>query len=121
MTKKLKIVVKEPLMPPTVKEVESGLENFQDIVGGYIESISFGNYYLTLNEEGKLKGLKPNLKFPGDVVVGTVYVIKVDEDGYEEGLTDEEVSEVISMLEEIAIDNEAEVFHYSRIIKEMFH
>lgn len=49
--------------PAKLVEIEGKLEDFQKMVGGHIEVVSYegisGLVYV-LNEEGKLEGLKPN-------------------------------------------------------------
>jgi hypothetical protein len=61
------------------------LENFQKIVDGYIEVVPFlPDTVIICNEEGKLRGMKPNFylgSFPyGDLIMGTVIVCGVDGD-----------------------------------------
>lgn len=120
MSNKLKIVVKEPLKPAQVREVENELSAFQEIVGGLIEAVNFGDYSLTLNEEGKIEGLLPNLKLPGDVLVGTLYVVKIDNDGYEVSLNEQDIEKVMKMLDYYAIKSYAEADYYKEIIQSMF-
>lgn len=81
-----------------VKHPGSGLETYnigendeyllatlQNIVDGYIETVSFQggdvNTLIICNEEGKLRGLEPNIYFRGDVLVGTVIFIGADHRG----------------------------------------
>ncbi len=70
------IVVKEPGKEAYSKEIEDNLEEYQKIVGGYIETVPFDiKQVLVCNEEGKLEELESNLLVPGDLIVGTVIVV----------------------------------------------
>lgn len=56
-------------------EAENELEALQNIVGGYIEVIPLtSDLVLICNEEGKLKGLKPNRWITGDVIHGDFFI-----------------------------------------------
>lgn len=74
----IKVIIKEPGKEPEVKLIANTLEAKQQIVGGYIQVVPFTTqeYILICNEEGKLEGLKPNIQIPGDIIVGTVIVVK---------------------------------------------
>ncbi len=69
----------EPKREPEVVTVENSLHTFQKMVGGYIEVIDVSNTVcIIVNEEGKLKGLTPNRRFNGDILVGTILVVGRD-------------------------------------------
>lgn len=75
---KRRIVVLKPNAKPEIQLVNDELENFQAIVGGYIQYVPMPNrddIDIWCNEEGKLMGLKPNLALSeyGDCIVGTCY------------------------------------------------
>lgn len=57
----------------------------QQLVGGYIEIVSFdgshGNTVLIVDEEGKLKGKEPCMVWRGDILVGTVLFVGLDRRG----------------------------------------
>ena len=73
-------------------EVES-LEDYQKVVGGYIEGIPIREHPDTtvfINEEGKLQGLPLNKRateilrqsiFSRDAIVGDVLILSINEDG----------------------------------------
>lgn len=66
-----------------VIDIEGKLEDFQKLVGGYIEVIPYNRtstLVYILNEEGKLRGLKANKVIFGgrDVIVGNFVVAKID-------------------------------------------
>lgn len=71
--------------PAKLVEVDGTLEDFQKMVGGHIEVVSYegisGLVYV-LNEEGKLEGLKPNKSIFGgnDMIVGDFFVEAIGAD-----------------------------------------
>lgn len=103
----IKVVVKEPQKPAEVREIPNTLEAKQAIVGGWIQGIFVPplgeEFMLLLNEEGKLIGLPPNLVVPGDILVGSVFIEKVGDEGESVGLTDEEAERAIQFLNGLAI------------------
>lgn len=58
-----------------VCNISATLENLQKTVGGYIETITFEDFVIIVNEEGKLQGLEPNMLIGMDMLVGTIIVI----------------------------------------------
>lgn len=84
---KVRAIVKRPDEPyGHMCNISTTLENLQKIVDGYIESVTIRPGLLIIcNEEGKIKGLEPNIRIPGDVICGTIIVI---------GATGEELSDI---------------------------
>lgn len=75
---KIRVMIKEPYKVPHDAEIENTLEEFQRIVGGNIETVpcpGTRGVKIICNEEGKIKGLVPNLSIAPDVIVGTVIVV----------------------------------------------
>lgn len=69
--------------PGEIREIENTLEAFQEIVGGYIETVPFeGDLVMIINEEGKLRELPPNFIWRGDCIVGTAVFVRVDGDEF---------------------------------------
>mgnify|MGYP001769998867 CR=1 FL=1 len=97
-------VVKEPRCKAKTQVIESGLDSFQKLVGGYIECIPFpglDNVDIFLNEEGKLKDLTPNIWLPEyrDILMGTFFVVGLDEEeGDSVSLTEEQVVKVLKYI-----------------------
>lgn len=91
----MQVVIVEPGKEPYTKDIENELKAFQNVVGGWIETVNLtGDFILICNEEGKLNGLPPNRDLGFDVIVGTFLV--VGEDGEEfRGLSDEECKKVL--------------------------
>ena len=55
--------------------ISDSLENLQKTVGGNIEIVPLvGSLYVVCNENGKNLGLEPNMKIPGDLLVGTIII-----------------------------------------------
>jgi len=76
----LKVLIKEPNKEIEERTVADNLKNWQQIVGGYIETIPFPNVknvIIVLNEEGKLKNLPCNFYIPDycDMIVGNVAIV----------------------------------------------
>ena len=96
----MKIIVIEPQKKPVVREIDSGLESMQKIVGGSIEAVYPFDEPVALicNDEGKLLDLPLNRALRDDdgtvydIVSGTFFVCAAppDSDRFE-GLTDQQV------------------------------
>lgn len=79
MAKTIKVLVKEPGKTAEVREVTNDLKTFQELVGGYIETVRFDEHSeLLCNEEGKLQGLPVNFPLWNDVIVGTAVIVGTD-------------------------------------------
>lgn len=87
----------------SVKEVENDLKTMQGIVEGYIEYISITERLgIICNEEGKLKNLKPNFVFRGELYVGNVILVAL-ENGDIVSLNDEDLElllEIVSLFKD---------------------
>ena len=104
MESKLNVVIKDPGKEPFIKRIEDDLTTYQEILGGMMEMVPFEKGQVLLcNDEGKLKGLEPNLILPsGDIIVGTVIIVGTDEEEFR-SLTDEEAKAAILWLQIIGI------------------
>lgn len=103
----IRVLVAEPGSPPQIKEISGKLREYQDLVGGYIQTLhmpDIDGVMLICDEEGKLKDLEPNFELYNnqgrvvDVVVGTVVFVGDDEDDFS-SLTDDQVQEVKDYLD----------------------
>lgn len=74
--KKIKVIVKRPdEQYGHVCHISDRLENLQKTVEGYIETVSaVCGAIIICNEEGKLKGLEPNMWYYHDRLCGTIIV-----------------------------------------------
>lgn len=95
MAEKMKVLVKEPGKPAEVREIENTLEACQGIVEGYIEVVRITRDLLLIcNEEGKIRGMKPNVFCKGDMIVGPAFFCgaRLGDDGEEfRGLNEAEI------------------------------
>ena len=64
-------IIKHPGQPAVSQEVENSLKALQNLVGGYIETVSLPH------GEGKLQGLQPNFRLDHDLIVGTAVFVGV--------------------------------------------
>lgn len=66
MKEKIRIIYRQPLHTAREMTVDNTLEAVQELVGGYIETVPLNmpGVILVCNEEGKLRGMKPN-PYPG--------------------------------------------------------
>ena len=95
----MKVLYKEPNLDPEVKEIESGLKSLQELVKGYIECVRVGDFLLIVNEEGKLKGMMPNLYVEAinDLLCGPIVFVK-SEGADITGLEDDEIEFILSQM-----------------------
>ena len=102
---KMKVLVMEPTKTPYVKEISHDLHEMQEIVGGYIEPIYFGekeDAIVYCNDEFLLHDYAPN-RFVGEILVhGTFFVVgntQNDEGEWEScSLTDEQVEKYMQQF-----------------------
>lgn len=94
---KIQVVIVEPQKKPYKKYILNDLEEFNKIVGGYIELVNIGKtptggtVAITLNEEGKLIGLPFNRRIVNfDILVGTFFITAYNMHGDNISLTDQE-------------------------------
>ncbi len=68
---------------PVIIEIDNTLEALQNLVGGYIETLTvFEGAVLIFNEEGRLRGLPYNITFCGVDLVGPLVLAGVDGDEF---------------------------------------
>lgn len=74
----MRVILKEPGCAPREIEIEGTLSEYQNLVGGYIEHHTLAKGIgIIFDEEGKMKGKKPNIYLDDlyDVVVGNVVIV----------------------------------------------
>lgn len=108
----IKAIIKKPGEKAEVVIIVNSLENLQAIVEGYIETVPFPNMEnvdIILDEEGKLKGSKPNIYLHEyeDILCGTMIVVGVNLDEGEFISLDEEQ---IKKVEKYLNNNDAKDF-----------
>ncbi|WP_286154459.1 DUF3846 domain-containing protein [Thomasclavelia cocleata] len=98
----IRVLIIEAENHPRIENIHNDLKTMQDIVGGQIEEIGFGeDAVLICNEEGKLMNLKANRSVGNDIIAGTFFI--AGDDGGEEliSLTDEQIKEITDRFYEI--------------------
>lgn len=102
---KLRVVFVPVGKAAEIKDIDHALEALQRTIGGYIEAVRIGvgdneDYIIALvDEEGKLKGLAPNLCWGRDTLVGDVIFTKSNNDGDFVSLDDEDVKQIMDWVE----------------------
>lgn len=94
----MRCVVKRPGQEPKVMDVANRLEALQAMVGGYIETVPFGDHLAIVNEEGRIMGLPVNFYLHGESIHGTAVICETQDDEFR-GLTGWETKEVMRMFE----------------------
>lgn len=69
---KIKVLVKDPGLPARFLTIPNDLKTLQGIVGGYIVIVTVDDICVICNEEGRLRGMQPNITFGGYDFVGTI-------------------------------------------------
>ena len=79
----MKVIIKQPGKEPEVAEIENTLPALQQVVGGYIETVTLAaDCCIICNEEGRLEGQPYNLTFCGVSFVGPILVVGIDVDEF---------------------------------------
>ena len=75
----MKVVVMKPDALPDVQDIPNTIEALQELVGGYVEVVTFGdNVAVVCDEDGRLKD-KPYCATLGDVqFVGDIAIVGTD-------------------------------------------
>jgi hypothetical protein len=104
------IVVVEPNKKPYSKIMKNDLKAMNKIVGGYIEIINIGTspkggtIAITMNEEGKLKGLPVNRLIVGfDILVGTFFITAYNKQGDNISLSKQEADYYIKRFSPVEV------------------
>ena len=76
---KIEAIIKEPGKAMYKKRINNTLEEFQELVAGYIEAVPVSEDVLMIvNEEGKLLRLPQSFGFGWDVICGTAVFVGRD-------------------------------------------
>lgn len=82
-TKLLKALKKRVGASWEVAEIADTLEDLQNEVGGYIETVTLAeDVVIICDEEGKLKDYPDNCEIGGIMFVGTILIVGVDGDEF---------------------------------------
>ena len=79
----IRVLVKHPEQEPAEVNVACNLKSLQEIVGGYIETVTFAEDFVVIcNEEGRMLGLPNNCDMCGVNFVGTIILCGIDGDDF---------------------------------------
>ena len=85
MSKKVSVIIKRPGVKPYKTNISDSLKNLQNTVGGNIETVTLReDMTFIVNEEGRLLGLPYNCTVCGIDLYGTVIVIGVKGDEFDD-------------------------------------
>lgn len=97
--KRITVLVKEPGKTVEICEIENELQTFQELVGGYIETVTpFEDLTFICDEEGRLKGKPYNCKLFGINFVGTVVLAGVKGDEFADVPYAEDPLKIVSLF-----------------------
>lgn len=72
-------IIKRPGQPAFRREIDNTLEALQELVGGYIETVSIpGSIVMIVNEEGKILRLSINFHLNCGLIHGTAVFVSVN-------------------------------------------
>lgn len=96
----IRVVKKIPGLGIIISWIDNDLAEFQKYVDGYIETVPLAGtpgILLIVNEEGKLRGMQPNIINGGDVLVGPVMAVRAGSEDFI-SLTDDDIPTVCEAL-----------------------
>ena len=81
---KIRVIVKRPDEKyGHVAHIMNTLESLQAQVGGYIEAVRLTSKVVIIcNEEGRLRGMEPNIRIGGKMFVGPIVIAGIDGDEF---------------------------------------
>lgn len=83
MADKIRVFTKRPGCPPRSVWVVNRLENLQNHVGGFIETVTFASDMCVIcNEEGLIRGLPYNCTIAGAAIHGDILIVGVRGDEF---------------------------------------
>lgn len=99
----LKVVYKEAgEKQPVIMNIDKSLANLHDLVDGLIDFVPImQDIDLIINDEGKIRNLKPNIKIGEDYIAGNCLAVAVDyQTGELRNLTKNECNDVVKFFKE---------------------
>lgn len=96
----IRVMYKQPGRTVRTMLIQNDLKRLQDLVDGYIETVSIlKGIVMIVNEEGKIREMPPNFLYGFDVIAGPAIFCRVDRDKLA-SLTAEQMEEVRTLLKE---------------------
>lgn len=78
MKEKIRVIVKRPGVQPETRTIPNTLEALQELVGGYIETVTLAPGLVGIvNEEGFILDLPYNMDLHGNPIFGTLVIAGV--------------------------------------------
>ena len=96
----IQIVAKRPNMDAEIVEIENALPVLQALVGGYIETLTYDDCVIIVNENGFWDDLPINTRFRGHLLRGTVLAMSANGEGEFVSLDKREACELAEELDE---------------------
>ena len=79
----IRVLMKKPGDEPWIFDIQNTLDDLQNKVGGYIETVTLASDLVIIcNEEGRLKGLEYNCTICGLDLVGTIILCGTDGENF---------------------------------------
>lgn len=100
MNDMIQVVIKRPNMEAEITEIENKLSLLQGLVGGQIETLTYDDCVVIVNEDGFWENLPINTKFRGHYLRGTVIGLSADGEGEFVSLEKHEACELAEELDE---------------------
>lgn len=96
---KIKVVVQEPGKISEIATVVNDLKPMHELIGGYLETLTLPNgLVLVMDEEGRLKGLRENVRcVQFGTIVGRIFITAAEGESFR-SLTVEEIQSARAWL-----------------------
>ena len=114
--KKIRALEIKPMDHPSVCYIEPTIKAFKKAVGadlieyGEIEAKRIAyRVYAIFNKDRFLSGLEPNRQIGDDIIVGTMFIVAVDENRLPISLTDEQIEIYSSMFYGVEVFDDIDV------------
>ncbi len=79
----MRVIVKKPNERAEARNVPNELDEWQKLVGGYIETVTLTPHFaMIVNEEGRLLGLPDNFTWHGQYIKGTAVFVGIKDDEF---------------------------------------
>ena len=114
--KKIRVLKIEPMDHPSVCYIEPTIKSFKKSVGA--DLIEYGDIeakiiayrvYAVFNKDRFLTSLQPNRQIGDDIIVGTMFIVAVDDKRLPISLTDEQIEIYSSMFYEVEFFDDIDV------------
>ena len=114
--KKIRVLKIEPMDHPSVCYIEPTIKSFKKSVGA--DLIEYGDIeakiiayrvYAVFNKDRFLTSLEPNRQIGDDIIVGTMFIVAVDDKRLPISLTDEQIALYSSMFYGVEVFDDIDV------------